>query len=79
MSLPYDVHDPPLMVCGHYANATMGALPACAIHTTTEVNPNPPAKPTGWYCCDCKRTSEKPVAFANAADGTHYDGCRGWN
>lgn len=83
MSLPYDPKAPPLMVCGHYANATGhtidGPVPACAIHGETRIDTNPDHGNTEWYCPSCKRTSDKPDAFADLSTGTHYDGCRGWN
>lgn len=79
MSLPYDVQAPPLMVCGHYANATSEGKAACVIHGTTEQDPVQPPPLTEWYCGSCKRTSPAPVAFPDRKSGTHYCGCRGWD
>lgn len=49
MPIRYDVHNPPMMACGHAANACVGhrdpekdGFPACAICGVTELAPEAP-------------------------------------
>lgn len=79
MTLPYDVNDPPLMTCGHYANATSEGEAACAIHDVTTIDTAPQPERTDWTCGSCHKVSTKMVAFGDAKTGFHYDGCRGWS
>ena len=82
---------PPLMMCGHTANATSGGKPCCAICIgidagATEVNESPPDL-TGRKstCTTCGRQVDSSLRLAffayqpNSETDSHYDGCRGWD
>ena len=78
--MTFDPKNPPVMTCGHYANATTPeGFPACAICSTITVDETPQPERSEWTCGSCKRVSTKMVAFGDAKTGFHYDGCRGWN
>lgn len=83
---------PPLMLCGHTANATTGTgQPACAIcagltEDATRVDPDQPEL-AGRHarCPDCKTVVPSGLNLAffqhrpDSEFDSHYDGCRGWD
>jgi hypothetical protein len=82
---------PPMMQCGHAANATQDGRPVCVICVgivdgADRVDPDPP--PLGgrtMVCGSCRaeRPSDRSAAFFQARPDrekdSFYDGCRGWD
>lgn len=94
MSEILDPKNPPMMACGHSANATCtigsvgeeSAIPSCVICSCTLVAVEPPSlEGRRAICIYCKRTTPSLLNLAYFAHtpaaefDQFYDGCRGWD
>jgi hypothetical protein len=83
---------PPMMKCGHAANATNGdGNPSCVIcvgiHPGAETIDESPPDLTGRkskcaYCSEIQDSDPSLAFFEHRPDrdyDLHYDGCRGWD
>lgn len=83
---------PPMMKCGHAANATDGnGNPSCAIciniHPGAKIIDDTPPNLEGRkaQCPSCKKTRDSDMSLAffeyrpNAELDIYYCGCRGWD
>ena len=88
----YDVHNPPMMACGHAANAlTTDGHPSCAIcvgihlGATVVADEKPSLEGRTASCSYCRDTvpSKWGLPFfsyrADSSTDLFYCGCRGWD
>lgn len=88
----YDVHNPPMMKCGHAANSTKAdGSPACVIcagivpgaDEIVEQAPDLAGREASCtYCGSRIPSSQKAAFFSHRPDrptDSFYCGCRGWD